>query len=55
MNPRTRLAAAATGVALLAGVGLTSAQAAPFGFTSDRSAELASQINPAKPLSLIHI
>lgn len=55
MNRGTRLAAAATGIAVLAGVGLTTAQAVPFGFTSDRSAELASKIDPTKPRNVILI
>lgn len=55
VNRRTRLLAGAAALAALGGAGLTAAQAAPFGFANDRSAELAGQINPAKPRNVILI
>lgn len=54
MKRRTISTLAAGTTAVLA-LGVAAATAVPMGFTQDRSAELAQQINPAKPKSVILI
>lgn len=50
---RISLAAMAGGAAAVLALGVAAATAVPMGFTQDRSADLAQQINPAKPKSVI--
>ena len=45
----------ALGTTAAVAVGVVAATAAPFGFTADRSADLAAQIDPSKPKSVILI
>lgn len=52
---RLSLPAVAAGTAGIVAIGVAAATAVPMGFTQDRSAELAQQINPAKPKSVILI
>ncbi len=50
---RLSLPALAAGTAGVVALGIAAASAVPMGFTQDRSADLAQQINPAKPKSVI--
>ncbi|SEC60602.1 alkaline phosphatase [Nocardioides exalbidus] len=50
---RLSVPAIAAGTAAVVALGIAAASAVPMGFTQDRSADLAQQINPARPKSVI--